>query len=500
MKKLIIITILSLGFFSCESSKTKPVSQISFVIQSKISPPLLSEVTVSEKFQIDNSEDTILISKKGGYISIPKNCFMNSMGENVVKDVTISFHEYLNVGEILLSGIPMVYIESGDTMNFQSAGMCEVLAFNNKRQLKLKEGKQIGIGLRNLAQDNGYNLYYFDTLKGDWIEKKKNIPVILGNQLPLAPIDLQNIDTNDILDIEIEDYRIRPLYKMWHRSKFCVYGKNNLVSSDSSIWWYDMTINSTQNRDLYDLTFNGVDEKRKQWVYNLTVQPVIDSANYEQEVENFKQNMKTYVKKLEAFKRELSQNSANYRLVNKEIEANRKEDKILFAKQWQQDSLNMVNYLFDDSLRQIKQKVNDSLINVQARLKEQQQSERYKSNRTRIEVMRSFNISKMGIFNCDRFYTRPILVTKSIKMLVNMQARQFDSAYLVDVKSNVVLNYLKFSIDSYLIDLDLKDYVFVGILGGEIYMTDLSLDNLTERFNLVSMKNVPISEFKSILN
>ena len=38
----------------------------------KIVSPLLSEVPSAEIFKINNSEDTVLISKKGGYISIPK--------------------------------------------------------------------------------------------------------------------------------------------------------------------------------------------------------------------------------------------------------------------------------------------------------------------------------------------------------------------------------------------------------------------------------------------
>jgi hypothetical protein len=500
MKKLVVIYLLSVSALSCQSNETEAIAIIPVKEISKIVPPLLSEVPSAEVFKINNSEDTVLISKKGGYISIPKNCFINSDGEDVIEHVTISFTEYLNTYDIVLSGIPMVYYEGEDTLDFQSAGMCKILAHSNNELLNLKNDKSIDVGLRSLAQDNDYNLYYFDTLKGNWFEKEKNIPVILADQLPIAPIDLQKTDTNDILNIKIENYRIRPLYKMWHRSKFCVYGESELVRSDSSIWWYDMTINATQNRDLYELTFNGVDQDRKQWAYSLTVQPVIDSAHYAVEFERFQENMRMYVKEIESYKRELEQDSINSNKIKAEFAVNLIEDSILSIKQWRQDSLNILTYMFEDSLRQIQQKVDDSLITIQANLWEGQQSERYKSNRTRIEVMRSFNINQMGIFNCDRFYTRPILITKSVSMLINNQARQFDSAYLVDVKSNAVLNYLKFNVDRYLIDFDLSTYVFVGIIGGEVYTTNLSLDNLTERFNLVSMKHISVLELKRVLN
>jgi hypothetical protein len=500
MKNRFILYLLSFIILSCQPTEKKQEIEFNSIKESKIRPPLLKETLLAETFKINNSEDTVLISKRGGYVSIPKNCFINSDGVEVVEDITISFNEYLNTADILLSGIPMTYVENGRTMNFQSAGMCEVLAYIKDEQLNLKNDKSIGIGLRSLAQDNDYNLYYFDTLIGEWLEKEKNIPISLANQLPIAPINLQKTDTDDILTIEIDDYKIRPLYRMWHRSKFCIYGESELVRSDSSIWWYDMTINPTLNRDLYDLTFNGVGEDRKQWTYNLTVQPVIDSANYEVEFARFQKNMKTYIKKIESFKKELEQNSLNSVKIKAEIELNIIEDSLLSEKKWQEDSLLMVNYIYEDSLRQVQQVIEDSLIGVQTKLWEGQQAERYKSNRTRIEVMRSFNISQMGIFNCDRFYTRPILITKSVSMLINNQARRFDSAYLVDVKSNAVLNYLEFSVDSYLIDLDLSAYIFIGILGGEVYMVNVSLEKMTERQNLVTMKHISMSELKGILN
>ncbi len=500
MKKIVSIAILCIGVLSCESNQTEPILQIPIIKKSKVVPPILTAAPIAEIFQINNTLDTILISEKGGCISIPKHCFITNDGIEVLENIKISFNEYLNPADILLSGIPMVYVDGEDTVDFQSAGMCKVLAYTPSEQLYLKSDKAIGIGLRSLAQDNDYNLYYMDTLKGEWLEREKNIPVILANQLPIMPINLQKTDTNDILEIEIEDYRIRPLYKMWHRSKFCVYGENQLVASDSSIWWYDMTINPTKNRDLYDLTFNGVGRDRKQWVYNLTVQPVIDSTNYIIELERFQTNMKAYVKEIESFKNQLHQNFSNYNKINTDIKANAEAYKALSVIQKRQDSLNMVNHRFEDSLIQVKQLMDDSLREVQATLWEEQKTERYKSNRTRIEVMRSFDIRQMGVFNCDRFYRRPIVMTKSVGMIVNNQLRQFDSGYLVDVKSNAVLSQLKFSINSYSIDLDLTPYVFVGILGGEVYMVNLSLDRLNEELNLVSMTHISISELKDILN
>jgi len=502
MKKMVICVVLIIGVWSCEVNERdyEMLEKKAFVSNSQIRPPLTNCLPTPECFQINNSTDTVLISAKGNYISIPKNCFINADGEGVVDDISISFNEYLNPSDILLSGIPMIYMEGEDTLSFQSAGMCEVLATNKHGPLTLKADKQIEIGLRSLAQDNDYNLYYFDTLSGAWLEKEKNLPVLLANELPIVPVNLQMADTNSILELNIENYQMRPLYRMWHRSKFCIYGEYKLISSDSSIWWYDMTINPTKNRDLYDLTFNGVDEDSRQYEYNLTVQPVIDSANYSQEFENFQSNMLAYIKALASYKIELANSVTNGLRVQTELAQVKIDEDVRTSAERLQDSLAMVEYLKEDSLRQIKRAIDDSLIVIQTQQWKAQKNERYKSNRTRVEVMRSFKINQMGVFNCDRFYKRPIVTTKAFAMIVDEKARRFDTAYLVDVKSNAVLNYLKFSVNSYLIDLDMNAYVFIGILGGEVYMTNLALDDVTEYENYIPMKHISTEELKSLLN
>lgn len=210
--------------------------------------------------------------------------------------------------------------------------------------------------------------------------------------------------------------------------------------------------------------------------------------------------MRAYVKEVEFIKNQIKLNSIGSIAIQTELELKRLEDSILSVERMINDSLDMITYLYEDSLWQIQQLINDSLKRGQTKLLNVQQSERYKSNRTRIEVMRSFKVKQMGIFNCHRFNKRPILETKKIIMLVNDQARQFDTAYLVDVKSNAVLNYLKYSVNNYLIDLDLTIYVLIGILGGEIYITKLSINELTKEVNVVAVRHIDVSELKEMLN
>lgn len=487
MKNYKLFIIFSVLLISCNNSN-QTIIDLPKEASFKITPPLLDAVPIAEIFEIDNSEDTILFSDNGSYISIPKDCFVDDIGNSVSDPVSIYFNEYQNPADILLSGIPMVYMENKDTMDFQSAGMCEVLASVNNEQIQLKKNKTIGIGLRNLAQENDYNLYYFDTIKGNWIEKEKSIPLIKSNELPIKPVNLQKSDSDKIVTVNIEKYKIRPLYKMWHKSKFHVYGEQTLIESDSSVWWYDMGVKETNNKDLYKLTFIGVNDNSDQCKYDLIVQPTIDSANYEIEMELFYQNMKAYITEIELIKTEIAQNTLEGQKIEAEWAENRRLDSLRYVQEW-----------IKDSLRVVQQKANDSIRVVQAELWKAQNLELWKTQETRVEVMRSFTIKQMGIYNCDRFYKRMVVTNKQIGFVINNQLRQFDQSYLINKYDNAVLSYVPFYANHYSIGLNNQQYSFVGIMGGKIYHTFLKLSDSNENSYDMSATELSIEEFKNIM-
>jgi hypothetical protein len=434
----------------------------------KVNPPINNCNVDTNVFLIDNSKDTTLISDKGGFISIPSNCFKNKKGQLVKENIKVQFNEYLTPSDILLSGIPMVFMEGEDTMNFQSAGMCKIVATDeNNESLNLMEGKSIDIGLRNMAQDEDYNLYYFDTLKGNWIEKQKELNVV-NKPLPIVPVTLNDINPKRILSIHIENYKFRPLYKMWHKSKFKVYGRQSFVKSDSTVWWYDMRIDSTLNPDLYKVTFIGVDENSKQRRYSLIIQPTINQENYDIEMQNFKTNMLAYVESIELAKIKQLQIVKEIKLQNEQVK----------------------KQLIVDSLNLIIQNREDSIAFIDSQKKEL----------AKVEVMRVFSVNKMGIYNCDRFYKKDIIVNKRIKMIVNDNVTFFDNAYLISSVDNAVLNYIPRTYESYMINMSNKDYDFIGVKQGVIYHS--KINNLNSNFNKtqLTLSEVPLKNLKNLLD
>ena len=468
MKNICIYAILTIGFWSCQQNEKNIVAKAAPSF--KINPPIVGKETLPHEFKIDNSKDTILVSDRGSFVTVPKHCFVDKNGNEVTKNVTVSLTEYLNPADILLSGIPMVYMEGEDTMDFQSAGMCKILASANGKDLQLKQDKDIKIGLRNMAQDSDYNLYYFDTLKGNWAEKQKNLKPLPFDNLPILPVNLAEANQDKIVTISVENANLRPLYRMWHKSKFYIYGEQKITKPDTSIWWYDMSVLPSDNKDIFRLKFNGVDGNANQCSQELLVQPTIDSVNFESEMAFFYENMRLYIKELEAIESELIQSEAEGAKIDSMWKVQSKIDSMLMAEQFVRDSIELMRELTY-----------------------------HKVAETREEVMRSFSIKKMGIFNCDRFYKRKIVATKQVGFKVKGAKIFFDNAYLVNKYDNAVLTYVPFYNDRYKIDFDSQRYAFVGIFGGDIYLANIQLSDGNDRFFDVNIDQISVDYLNEVM-
>jgi hypothetical protein len=397
-----------------------------------ITPPLEGENVAKENFQIDNTKDTVLVSEHGSFILVPANCFQDQNGQEVSDQVSVSFTEYANVSDIFLSGIPMNYIEGKDTHTFQSAGMCKIEAFDQEKPLQIKEDASLSIGLRNKAQDTDYNLYYFDTLKGEWLERAKDLAVQTSDNLPMRPVADINADTNRIVHVSIDDFANRPGIGTWHQTKFYLVEGESPEFANQGIWWYDMRLAETANEDLFEMNFYGVKEG-KQYQENLLVQPLIDSSDFENERNIFRKKVRNYAREILA--------------IQQEAEARRLKDSTDAAERHREDSL------------------------YQARTEHQRQKT--------MEVYRTFQVKQLGIFNCDRFYLpQESLATRRIIFMHESKELNFGSTFLLSPEDNAVLNYIQYTNGGYQIQLGNKPYFFAGVKNGILYTAKLNIEDL----------------------
>jgi len=143
-------------------------------------------------FTIQTQKNNTLLYRSGSVIKIPENAFVDSLGNTVKGEVTIYYSEYKDIFDILANGIPMSYDSAGQHYFFQTAGMFEIFAQKDNREVFLASGKKISLDFSTLDIDSAFNLYRLNDKEKNWTFKTP----------------LQN-------DVKITDANTNPAYRLF---------------------------------------------------------------------------------------------------------------------------------------------------------------------------------------------------------------------------------------------------------------------------------------------
>ena len=138
-----------------------------------VKPPVKGIDVERTGYTINSGIDNVLIYPSGTRIFIPANCFRDQTGKPVTGSVRLSYREFRDPVDILVSGIPMKYDTAGEVSHFESAGMFEISASQNKAPLELAPGKKIEMNFVSTSKDSCYNFYAFNDSTGNWDYKTK---------------------------------------------------------------------------------------------------------------------------------------------------------------------------------------------------------------------------------------------------------------------------------------------------------------------------------------
>src|ERR1051326_3627043 len=144
-----------------------------------IKPPLEDLKIAKENNSVASKQGAKLSYSSGTSITIPPNAFVDENGNPIEGNVSVSFREYKNPLDFLLGGIPMSYDSSANKNMFLSAGMFELTASVNGKQVFLKKGSMIDVQMTSMDAQPDYNLYAFNDATGNWEMKtdKSNVAV-----------------------------------------------------------------------------------------------------------------------------------------------------------------------------------------------------------------------------------------------------------------------------------------------------------------------------------
>ncbi len=410
-----------------------------------ISPPIKGLNVRYTSYKVIAEKGAVLAFKTGSALNIPKNAFIDADGNVIKGAVELRYREFHDAADFFVSGIPMTYDSAGVTYQFESAGMVEVLVYQNGKQVKMAANKEIEIEMASAVDGTEYNFYKLDTLRNNWtcLGKDKVKPALAASKktlpensalkkveempeykklemkkteaemqkqteiamlpkpaaAPMKPTQVKKGKYTFNIEVDAKEFPELAVYKGF---LFEVGDENkNFNKSMYDLTWDEASVKEGTKAGLnYNLTLIKGLKK-----YNIVVYPVFEGKNYETAMNNYQEKFNKYNATLEKRIAEEKRIEAVY------------QSKVAAYKA-QQAAL--------------------------VKLNEERLANLFNQMETSEKVMRVFAISSFGVFNCDNPSSYPTgsSCTATIKNDLNKKLMCYD-VYLVDKEKNALFTFTK---------------------------------------------------------
>jgi hypothetical protein len=142
--------------------------------KSFVEKPFANQDIPYETYVVSSNCTHQLTTNSGTNLRIPQDAFTDSLGNPVSFPIELKYREFRNPVDFFVAGIPMKYDSAGTDYTFESAGMLELRAFKDGKELLLAKDKTIGVDMKSPSSDKDFNIYYLDTNKRNWVYKGKD--------------------------------------------------------------------------------------------------------------------------------------------------------------------------------------------------------------------------------------------------------------------------------------------------------------------------------------
>lgn len=451
-----------------------------------------------KQYKVNSSRGGSIAYPTGTKIKFQPNCFVDKNGVPVNGNVEIKYREMHDAVDFFLAGIPMEYDSAGTTYQLESAGMLEVAAFVNGEVVYLDKNKPMQIQMASMASGSEYNLYYFDTIAGNWTYqgKEKVAP------MPYDP-EQRKRDSLEALQLYLASMRnqmhgapgcggtkdgpfadvVRPVKADPTKNRFVVdfskeefpemanyqnvifevdESKEKFDQANYDITWETVALSRGDNVSKYKLTL-----KKGLKTVKLDVYPVLDGEEYSSAFANYEKVHTAYI-------------------ADSTARANSKPDVTGFVspnQYWAPQAPNQAQVQMSDAELAKNFKFDPEAFK---RMKAAQASMQYEC-----DVQRTFSASGFGIYNCDSPQMRP--QGSVLNLTINGPDNTLFTGpvvYHVDRRMNTVMTYS--SRTEFHVNTSSQNLMW-AVMNGELYYAE------NESFNglpaagdaTIALKKVP---------
>ena len=370
-------------------------------------------------YTVNNQKGANITHTSSTKIKIPKSSFIDKNGKEIVGDVTIQYKEFHDLGDVIISGIPMGCDSAGKKTNLESAGMFDIRGYQNGELIFIKPEKSLQVDLVSAKSDYRFNQYYLDTSVQNWQYIKKDVVILhkRSNKANLVPTLPENAKLKSIkkqievvLPKKIDSVKIvytnkieklprasqpnKPVKAAEGKPTFKLEGSNEefpeLASFNNTVFEVGPEIKN-YTKDMHEITWSDVKISRgplfgknylltlsyRNRIEKLVVYPVLTGEDFDKAQNKYLQNLANYDKLLEKSQAEENRLTA-------EMEAKQ------------------AIYIAEQNRKKEEYEKERSLL--LAKYNQAEQSElaaNFNAMSLQMKASRIFNVSRFGIFNSD---------------------------------------------------------------------------------------------------
>lgn len=165
-----------MAFSACNSSqKTDSKLTVDKPTEAPIKPLVIKTDLSNAKpkvysYTVTATKGGTIKTADGAYILIEPGIFVDASGNKVTGKVDIAYTPINSVAEIVASGIPMQAVYNGQLQQFVSDGMFEIQASSNGKPVDIADGKSLNIYTESRDTKSEFKYWYFNKTAGNWEE------------------------------------------------------------------------------------------------------------------------------------------------------------------------------------------------------------------------------------------------------------------------------------------------------------------------------------------
>ncbi|MFT3909309.1 MAG: hypothetical protein QM737_07795 [Ferruginibacter sp.] len=382
-----------------------------------INPPVAGINVPLSEYNLDAEKGDTLYYPSGSIIYFPPSAFVDGSGNPIKGNVKISYREFADPVDFFVSGIPMQYDSAGKQYNFESSGMCEINAYKDGKAVFVNQRAKPEINLSVKNKSPLHNLYFLDTANRKWefigkdlitgVKNNGSVKAVVQKDysagMPVKPVVPRKADdAHQSFSITVDPNSFIELLAYDHL-KFEVVDESTFKGSDSYEEWEDVKLDRTPKEGIYNVTFTN---KRRKVTYK--VRPVLEDKDYDAALSVFKEKNLVYERALKERLRSeqglpdsgSQKNNTLPNIVDDKIAWNDKIKTLVDARNKKMNTLKKMKAasIGSDTIP------SEQWMQEQLQLLKSKQPKMWKildDAALSREVIRSFDINKFGVWNCD---------------------------------------------------------------------------------------------------